>query len=282
MKWKDWKTFYYNILTTLNIEEKSDIQSCKVLEDKLQPFMDLSFSRTQEKLRILFSYPLLIAGAGPSLENDVKTLITSTTARTFSLVSCDGSTSLFKELNIKPDVVFTDLDGDHSSIEWGIKNGSLVIIHAHGDNITLVKSFISKNQNLLSKGAILGTCQCYTEKYLLNYGGFTDGDRAIFTAFHYQSPIIGLIGFDLGKTIGKYSTLNSPSIKNSDRKIKKLEIAKYLIAQSYPTHSGRRLNLTSKGEEIPGFPKTTINSFIELCDQWYRKQNKMESPKSLQ
>ncbi|MHA1972155.1 MAG: 6-hydroxymethylpterin diphosphokinase MptE-like protein [Candidatus Hodarchaeales archaeon] len=282
MKWNDWKLYYYEILTILKIDEKSDIQSCKLLKDKIQPIIEQNFTRTQEKLRTLFSSPLLIAGAGPSLENDVKTLIKLTTSRTFSLVSCDGSTSLFKEFNIKPDVVFTDLDGDHLALEWALKNRALVLIHAHGDNIPLVESFISKNQTLLSKGSVLGTCQCNTGNILLNYGGFTDGDRAIFTAFHYQSPIIGLIGFDLGKIIGKYSTLNSPTLKDTARKIIKLKIAKDLISQTFLFHSGRRFNLTSKGERIPGFPKSTLDSFIDFCNLWYKTQNKKGFPKLLQ
>lgn len=59
-----------------------------------------------------------------------------------------------------------------------------------------------------------------------NFGGFTDGDRAVFIADYFNAKEINLIGFDFNSKIGKYSF---PQNKNLDLKIKKLKWCKYLI-----------------------------------------------------
>ena len=78
------------------------------------------------------------------------------------------------------------------------------------------------------KGKIIGTTQTDPSKFknLHNFGGFTDGDRAVFIANHFKAKKINLIGFDLNGKIGKYSFSEN---KNKELKLKKLKWCKYLI-----------------------------------------------------
>ncbi len=232
----------------------------------------------KEKLSSVLIKPVMVVGAGPSIINDLKPII-NLFNRKLSFIAVDGTCTLFQRLNFPPDIVITDLDGEWNAILWAILNGSITLIHAHGDNFNLIKAFFNQNNKLLNTNLIWGTTQIDLQTNLFNYGGFTDGDRAIFLTFHYQSPIIALAGFDFGEEIGEFSMLNPFILKDPERKIKKFSIAKHLLDTYYDLHSGNRFNLTSQGENLKGFPKVSLDRFNRIIVQWYTKQNKSGSPK---
>ena len=187
---------------------------------------------------------------------------------------------MFQELQTVPNIVLTDLDGEWSAIRWAISLGAITLIHAHGDNESLIQQFFEEKKTFMGTTCIWGTTQNKIETTLFNFGGFTDGDRAIFLSFHFNSPIIGLIGFDFGETIGKYSTLNPLITKDPIRKRQKFNIALTLLASHYLSHKGTRFNLTSSGEEIPGFPRSGLNDFKNSLNEWNKTRNKWEFPKA--
>ena len=137
-----------------------------------------------------------------------------------------------------------------------------------------MKSFFNQNSKLLRNRLVWGTTQIDLNTNLLNYGGFTDGDRAIFLAFHHQSPIISLVGFDFGEEIGEFSKMNPMVHKDYQRKMEKFEIAKHLLNSYYNIHTGIRVNMSSQGEELQGFPKTNLDNFKKIIAEWYKKQNR--------
>ena len=74
---------------------------------------------------------------------------------------------------------------------------------------------------------VLGTTQAQPIGNLYNFGGFTDGDRAIFLAVALGASEITLAGMDFGDIVTKYSR---PNISNAleeadDFKKKKLRYA---------------------------------------------------------
>ena len=101
--------------------------------------------------------------------------------------------------------------------------GSIVIAHAHGDNINSVKKYVPE-----FKGPIVGSTQIDPKPYenIQNFGGFTDGDRAVYLADHFQAKRIYLVGFDFEGIVGKYSF---PENKDYKLKLEKLNWCKYLI-----------------------------------------------------
>jgi uncharacterized Rossmann fold enzyme len=68
-----------------------------------------------------------------------------------------------------------------------------------------------------SLSAVLGTTQTQPEPLLLDVGGFTDGDRAVFLAKEYGARAISAIGFDFSDT------------SVTPRKMQKLQWAKRLL-----------------------------------------------------
>ena len=61
----------------------------------------------------------------------------------------------------------------------------------------------------------IGTTQTNPFNKIQNFGGFTDGDRAVFLASYFGAKKVILFGMDFGKKIGRQSRTES-----SDRKIK--------------------------------------------------------------
>ena len=113
----------------------------------------------------------------------------------------------------------TDLDGDISVLKRVGKTNTVMVVHAHGDN--LEKLYLAKN----FKNCI-GTTQTKPVGKVHNFGGFTDGDRCVFLANHFKAKKIILLGMDFGTRIGKYSKTR---VISRTTKIKKLRRGKKLL-----------------------------------------------------
>ena len=92
------------------------------------------------------------------------------------------------------------------------KTKSIFVVHAHGDNIQKLE-FVKNFKNCI------GTTQSTPFDKIQNFGGFTDGDRGVFLANHFQAKKIILFGMDFGERIGKFSETK----KRQKNKIKKIE-----------------------------------------------------------
>ncbi len=95
---------------------------------------------------------------------------------------------------IVPDVICTDLDGNsEADIEKEIlacEKGSIVLIHAHGDNIDKLERYVPRFKRFIA------TTQARPFGKVYNFGGFRDGDRCFFVARECGARKIRLVGFD--------------------------------------------------------------------------------------
>jgi len=203
----NWEKIYKEILEDFGFSEEKDIKSARILE-RLSKNTSEVYNKLKEKIS---GREVNVFGAGPSLEK-IERL-----PEGVNIVS-DGVTTFFLEKNKIPDVIVTDLDGLIEDLIRANKLGSLVVIHAHGDNLDKIKRYSSKFENFLP------TCQCKPFGKLYNFGGFTDGDRAVFLAWHFKARKINLYAMDFDDEIGKYSFS-----ENSQKKRKKLYWGKRLI-----------------------------------------------------
>ena len=160
---------------------------------------------------------VLAIGAGPNLDLYTSFLKKN---RSFVKIVADGAVKFLIENNIKPDIVVTDLDGDPRFLVKAEKLGAIMVIHAHSDNIDLMKKFIPKFRK------IVGTTQVMPVGYVYNFGGFTDGDRCVFLAEEFGAKDIVLIGMLFDNKIGPYS---KEIVDNVKVKREKLQIAKKLL-----------------------------------------------------
>ena len=205
MNFREWEKFYYKILKDFGFSEKSDARAAEILNELLKP-ADAGILRKKIEGRRANVY-----GAGPSLEKLKKF------PRGVN-IAADGVTSFLLEQDIIPDIIVTDLDGKIIDLLRANREGSIAVIHAHGDNTAELKKYVRKFKNCI------GTAQCKPFGSLHNFGGFTDGDRAVFTAEHFKAKKIMLCGMDFHSEIGKYSFS-----KDSEAKRKKLCWAEKLI-----------------------------------------------------
>ena len=131
------------------------------------------------------------------------------------LIVADGALRACLERDIIPELIISDLDGYLPDIVWATQNGSKIIIHAHGDNISRVHQYSAKLNPI-----------CMTSTYPSDstfcWGGFTDGDRATMMSLSLGCTSIKLLGFDFNK-VGSFSGEYSP------RKMDKLFWAQRII-----------------------------------------------------
>ncbi len=220
MLYKKWKPFYKQILNDFNFEYKNDIESAKLLDNLLSEKNIFSIKELEKNIK---GKKVAIFGAGSSLENSKYYL--KNELKNSIKITADGATSFLLENKIIPDIIVTDLDGKISDQIQANKTKSLIVIHAHGDNFDKIKNYLPE-----FKGKIIGTTQTNPKdfKNLYNFGGFTDGDRAVFLADHFKAKKIYLLGFDYENKIGKYSFSDK---KNRKIKLRKLKWCKKLISE---------------------------------------------------
>jgi len=219
MDYKNWEFTYKKILKDFNFSLEQDEKAACVLDKLLQRKKNRI---SIKQLRNLINQrEIVVFGAGPSLKTSIdkhKKIL-----KEMIKISSDGATTALLENDFLPDIIVTDLDGKIQDQIKANSQGSIIIIHAHGNNIDKIKKYVPK-----FKGKIMGTTQTNPDlyNYLFNFGGFTDGDRAIYLSYEFNAKKINLIGFDFDDIIGEYSF---PKNKDRKQKIKKLNWCKYLI-----------------------------------------------------
>jgi uncharacterized Rossmann fold enzyme len=166
---------------------------------------------------------VLVCGAGPSLDNHLKQAKRDGIDN-YTIVAADGACSALLENNLTCDVIVTDLDGDLNHIKECQKNGAIVVVHAHGDNIDTIKKYVP---NMLP---VLGSTQVVPTDCVFLWGGFTDGDRATHLVAEYNPKRVKLAGMDFGNRVGKWSKPGHRDHYQADaRKVIKLAIGQELL-----------------------------------------------------
>ena len=218
MIYKDWEIIYKKIAKDFNYPIEKEEKSANFLNKLIEKHKPFSINKLEDLIK---NKHVAIFGAGPSLEDSLKNQKKSFIEKT--LIVADGATTALLKYGIQSDIIVTDLDGKIDDQIYINNKGSLIIIHAHGDNIDKIEKYFSE-----FVGNVIGTTQIDPKKFknIYNFGGFTDGDRALFIADHFNAKTISLFGFDFNSEIGKYSYMEN---KDISQKFKKLKWCKYLI-----------------------------------------------------
>lgn len=108
-----------------------------------------------------------------------------------AVVAADGATAPCLDAGIVPAVIVTDLDGPLPTEIGANRRGSLAVLHAHGDNSDAIAEWVPQ-----FPGELVGSWAGPPRGPLIDVGGFTDGDRAVFLAEHVGARTILLWGFD--------------------------------------------------------------------------------------
>ncbi|WP_337860368.1 6-hydroxymethylpterin diphosphokinase MptE-like protein [Ferroplasma sp.] len=205
MNFQSWFPLYLQITDSLGINRNMDYRSSLILK-KFMHNEDILL----EKYRGRNAF---VVGNGPNMKN-----IGEIISEGYVIVA-DSAIESYITMYGYPDIIVTDLDGNIDSIVDAYNKGSIVLVHAHGDNIEAIKKYAQIFQHGIA------TTQNIPMKYLYNYGGFSDGDRSAFLADELGAPVITLLGFDFKNvTIKPYYDDTAIS-----RKRIKLKWAEYLL-----------------------------------------------------
>lgn len=205
MQFNEWEPLYEDILNDMGYDRSSDETSARVMKTLLcnSDLMD------DDELRDMFRNEVVIlGGSNADLSKIPKGVVTIATGSSIPLMMSAG---------LVPDIIVTDLDGDVEAQKKASASGSVTVMHAHGDNIDAIMEHAKG-----FKGKVIMTTQSRPDLTIYNFGGFTDGDRAVCMARHFGIRKISLIGFDFDNPVAK---------DGSDQavKLKKLKWAQRII-----------------------------------------------------
>ena len=237
-----WESKYQGILKDFGYSRRKDTQSCKLLDSLLPKKIPVVKIRN-----LIENKPVFVIGAGPSLPSCIPILKKH---KKITCIVADGATKAIIENDLKPHIVVTDLDGEIKSLKKAGGTNTIMIVHAHGDNIEKLH-FVKNFKNCI------GTTQTKPIGKVHNFGGFTDGDRCVFLANHFKAKKIILLGMGFGTRIGKYSKTR---VLNRTIKIKKLRRGKELV-EWLVKKSESEIYSTTK---IKGLTKTNLRDIDNI------------------
>lgn len=204
MKFEEWEPYYRAILEDFGWTANGDESAARLLSSML-PEDTPCLDKVKELIR---DRDVIVCGKAPSLQRDMAKV---DWWYKYTVIAADGATSTLLDQGIVPDIVVSDLDGKHEDLLEADSLGSIILAHAHADNIDAVKSLVPELKH------VVGTTQAMPLRNVYNFGGFSDGDRCVFLAKEFGAKSIKIIGFDLDDT------------KVTPKKLKKLKWARKLL-----------------------------------------------------
>jgi Uncharacterized Rossmann fold enzyme len=182
-----WEPVYEQILEDFGFDRIGDEKAALFLSHMLTEENTASLS---ELKAVISEKPVLVCGNAPKLRSDLSEISISD----FTVIAADGAAAVLMDMGIVPEVICTDLDGNsEADIEKEIlacEYGSIVLIHAHGDNIDKLEKYVPRFKRFIA------TTQARPFDKVYNFGGFSDGDRCFFVAREFGAKKIRLAGFD--------------------------------------------------------------------------------------
>jgi len=182
MRYELWEPHYLVILNYFGFDRTQDEEAARLLASLLQ----------SDDLPLLSSLcrgrHVTVCGNAPCLKNQL-------TGIKSPVFAADAAADVLYDHGIRPDAIFTDLDGATDRFVEMNHDGTIIVVHAHGDNMALLRHWVRR-----FCGPVVGTTQSTPLVHVHNFGGFTDGDRAVFAADDLGASGITILGFDLDDT----------------------------------------------------------------------------------
>ena len=178
MEFRVWEPHYCEILEYFGFDRGRDEEAARLLALLMPRDNLLSLAA------LTYGNPVTVCVNAPCLKDELDNI-------NGVVFAADAASDVLDAHGIRPDAVFTDLDGASDRLLALNKAGTIVVVHAHGDNIALLKHWVP-----LFQGPLVATTQGTPLPHVHNFGGFSDGDRAVFAADELGAEQITLIGFD--------------------------------------------------------------------------------------
>ena len=179
MRFEEWEPYYTRILDDFHFSRGEDERAARILQE-LAPRDDLALLTEQCAGR-----HVTVCGRAPGLKEELAGI-------QGVVFAADGAANTLFDRGILPDAIFTDLDGATWRYLEMNREGTVIVVHAHGDNIPLLERWVRR-----FTGPFVATTQSAPLPGVYNFGGFSDGDRAAFAADSLGAASISFVGFDL-------------------------------------------------------------------------------------
>jgi 2-amino-4-hydroxy-6-hydroxymethyldihydropteridine diphosphokinase len=179
MQFSDWEPHYKEIVEYFGFDRAADEEAARLLSSLLDRDNLLSLASLTEGNEVT------VCGNAPCLKDEIGKI-------TGIVFAADAAAEVLDSHGICPDAIFTDLDGTTDRVVELNNQGTIIVIHAHGDNMPLLNHWVPR-----FRGKVVGTTQAAPLPRVYNFGGFSDGDRAVFAADELGASKITLVGFDL-------------------------------------------------------------------------------------
>lgn len=186
MQFNCWEPLYQEILEDFGFSRERDEEAAEMLRGMLPPSKPILLEARSR----IFGRDVVACGNAPTLAEEIEGLLKSDQWKDYAFIAADGATAVLLQKGIVPDIVVTDLDGPFQEILCAHDMGSIIVVHAHGDNLDALRMYVPRLRR------VIGTTQSRPLDNVYNFGGFTDGDRCVFLAIELGALAIKLAGFD--------------------------------------------------------------------------------------
>ena len=205
VKFNEWEPIYTEILAYFSFDRAADEKAARILSSLTSSY-NTKDALLKAQASIEQADEVIVCGNAPNLIDDWHRIQKNSQLiqegenkeklKHTVVIAADGAALVLYAHGIVPDIIVTDLDGiDDTALSLN-EMGTILVIHAHGDNIPLLLSFVPR-----CTGPIICTTQAKPFGHIYNFGGFSDGDRAVFFAHALRAPRVTprvtLCGFDL-------------------------------------------------------------------------------------
>jgi 2-amino-4-hydroxy-6-hydroxymethyldihydropteridine diphosphokinase len=178
-RFEDWEPYYLRILDHFSFDRARDEEAAVLLSSLLtRDDLPLLTERIRGK-------PCTVCGNGPNLIEELDRI-------QGIVLAADGAANRLYARGILPDAIVTDLDGATDAFTEMNRTGTVIVVHAHGDNMDLLRRWVPR-----FPGPLVGTTQSRPFDGIHNFGGFSDGDRAVFLADALGASEVVIAGFYL-------------------------------------------------------------------------------------
>jgi len=198
MHFEEWEPYYLEILRDFGYSRERDEEAARLLDSLLAGRV----VEDAELGRLLGGRWVTVAGNAPTLAVEMDRV-------SGVVLAADEATSVFTARGQDPQIIVTDLDGKVEDQVAANRRGVIAVIHAHGDNMAALREWVPR-----FTGPVVGTTQSTPTGRIRDFGGFTDGDRAVLLAQHFAAERVTLVGFDF----------EHPNAKDTDAATKKRKL----------------------------------------------------------
>lgn len=233
MKWADWEATYDTILNDMSLNRELEARALEAAVRASSVTRCLKDDAALAELRRRIGHSCIVCGNSPGLEHDMGILLECGAVQGNTIIAADAAGPRIGRIGVVPDIIVTDMDGETEDEIGQNARGTLLLLHFHGDNAERASEI-----SMRLGGPFIITVQSMPGKGVFNFGGFTDGDRAVLLAEEFGIRSVVLAGFDF----------LSPYEQGREREIKlrKLRWAKSIMKGA----SERGVTLLSASESV--------------------------------